>query len=162
MITALLLYAIGLWLRPPVALVAAACIALGLVRMRWPTAVPIGGYLVPRHWEKWGQTRFVSAFGLLLGMAFVTTLPSLTLIALGLAVWYVHALPIAVAVLGSFAAGRLAATVGITGANSKRPRLGREELVSDSADRVLRGIRGVGVAEAVLFVLAGITFLVWF
>lgn len=159
MITALLLYAIGLWLRPPLALVAVACIALGLVRMCWPTAVPIGGYLVPRHWEKWGQARFVSAFGLLLGMAFVTTLPSLTLIALGLAVWYVHAIAIAVAVLGSFAAGRLAATVGITGVRS---RMGRRERVNDAADRVLQSIRGVGIAEAVLFILAGITFLVWF
>jgi len=160
-ITGLLLYAIGLWVRPPLALAAAACIALGLVRACWPAAVPIGGFLVPRHWEKWGQTRFVSVFGLLLGMAFVTTLPSLTLIALGLAVWYLHAIWIAVAVLGSFAAGRLAATLGITGVNTRRLRSVSQEHVSQSADRLLHGMRGVGMAEAALFILAGIAFLIW-
>lgn len=122
--------------------------------------MPIGGFLVPRHWEKWGQTRFVSAFGVLLGMAFITTLPSVTLIALGLAVWYLHAVWIAIAVLGSFAAGRLAATLGITGVNARRRRSARQEQVSQSADRLLHGMRGVGTAEAALFILAGIAFLI--
>lgn len=158
------LYLLGSLARPPVAIVAAVCIVLGGIRAWRPKAVPKGGILVPRHWERWGDTWFLFVFGLFLGFGFITTLPSVTMLALALGVWYLHNLYAGLVIWTMFAFGRFALALWTGYENRRRstryavgvPRV----RTSQTADQIIDRLGPAGVIETLVFVSFGLALLI--
>jgi hypothetical protein len=104
-------YSLGFLWRPEVLLAGVLAAVLGVLRFLWPDRVAFGGFKVPRDWSSWGIRRFLSAFGLLLGMGFVTTMPSPAMLALLVSLWHVHNFLFIVVTFELFAIGRLLTTL---------------------------------------------------
>jgi hypothetical protein len=106
-----IIYALGLLLKPAALLVGILAIILGIARFMQPDRVAFGGLKVPRDWARWGIGPFLSAFGLMLGMGFVTTMPSPAMLALLLWMWRIHTFLLIVVAFEVFAIGRLLTTL---------------------------------------------------
>lgn len=127
-----ILYLLSRLWRPGVLVVGVLALALACGRLFRPDSVAIGGFKVPREWEAWGRGRYLSAFGFLLGMGVITTMPSPVMIALIAWVWHVGSLDWAIVTFGLFGVGRLIGTVA-TIASQPRMRGG----VTAAADVVI-------------------------
>jgi hypothetical protein len=109
--TGLILYLLSKLWRPGALAVGVLALALACGRLFRPDSVAIGGFKVPREWEVWGRGRYLSAFGFLLGMGVITTMPSPMMLALIAWVWNVGSLAWATITFGMFGVGRLVGTV---------------------------------------------------
>jgi len=154
LVSACLVYLVGWSWRPGAAVVGVVALFLGLMRVFWPGNVAIGGFKVPRDWEAWGPRRFLAAFGLLLGMGVVTTMPSATMLALVVWMWYLHTLSLIVLTFVAFAMGRLLTTATL----SMQRRSSKD--VEAMADALMKGIAHLPRVEAVVALVLGLTVLV--
>lgn len=111
LISSSIIYALGLFLRPAALLVGILAISLGVARLLQPDRVAFGGLKVPRDWARWGIGPFLSAFGLMLGMGFITTMPSPAMLALLFWMWHIHTFLLIVVTFEVFAIGRLLTTL---------------------------------------------------
>jgi hypothetical protein len=109
-ISTVVVYSLGLLWRPSALLVGVLAVILGLGRVFFPRNVAAGGWKVPRNWELWGPVRYLGAFGLFLGMGFVTTMPSPTMVVLIAWMWHLHSLPLILVTFEGFALGRVLTT----------------------------------------------------
>lgn len=126
-ISTLVVYGLGLLWRPSALLVGVLAVLLGLGRVFFPRNVAAGGFKVPRRWEIWGPVRYLGAFGLFLGMGFVTTMPSPTMVVLIAWMWHLHTLSLILVTFEGFAFGRILTTALIFA--------GRDGMPVDEADR---------------------------
>jgi hypothetical protein len=111
LISSCVIYLLGSLWRPGVLLAGVLAVVLGVLRFLWPDRVALGGFKVPRDWAAWGIQWFLSAFGLMLGMGFVTTMPSPAMLALLVWMWHVHNFVFIVVTFEVFAIGRLLMTL---------------------------------------------------
>lgn len=150
----MVVYVLGLVWRPSEIMVGLLALILGAGRVFRPDHVAAGGFKVPRHWEAWGPPRYLGAFGLLLGMGVVTTMPSPTMVVLVLWMWHLHALPLILLSFEAFAIGRIAPTA-ITVASSK----GSLGDVPVTANAVIDRMSHLPRVEAAISLLLGLTLL---
>jgi hypothetical protein len=109
-ISTMLVYFPGLFWRPGALVVGLLAVILGLGRIFFPDNLAAGGFKVPRHWEAWGASRYLGVFGVFLGMGFVTTMPSSTMVVLIAWMWHLHVLGLILITFEAFALGRIVTT----------------------------------------------------
>jgi hypothetical protein len=149
-----LIYLLGLVWRPSLLVAGSLAAALGVLRFLFPDRVAAGGFKVPRDWAVWGISRFLGAFGLLLGMGFVTTMPSPAMLALFVLLWHVHTLWFIIVTFEAFAITRALTTFA---ALFLQARDSGDVVVA--ADTVVDKLRHVPRAEAIIAIALGITLL---
>jgi len=142
LISAALLTALGALWAFSASQVALVLLVLALFRFVRPKAVAVGGYKVPRDWERWGPSRYLGVFGFFLGLGFVTTMPSPVMIGLLAWTWHLRDLGLAIATFMVFAVGRSLPAMNVYLASR------REEDVKEAADTMARRVPVVGLAEA--------------
>jgi hypothetical protein len=106
-VTAEVVYALGVAWRPLPLVVAVVAAVLGVIRIFRPRTVAIGGFKVPRHWERLGPVGYLGVFGLFLGTGVITTMPAPTMVALIIWVWMAHSVSMGLLILSLFALGRV-------------------------------------------------------
>jgi hypothetical protein len=142
LISAALLTALGALWAFSASQVALILLVLALFRFVRPKTVAVGGYKVPRDWERWGPSRYLGVFGFFLGLGFVTTMPSPVMIGLLAWTWHLRNLGLAIVTFMAFAVGRSLPSLKVYLASR------REEDVKEAADTMARRVPGVGLAEA--------------
>jgi hypothetical protein len=142
LISAALLTALGALWAFSASQVALILLVLALFRFVRPKTVAVGGYKVPRDWERWGPSRYLGVFGLFLGLGFVTTMPSPVMIGLLAWTWHLRNLGLAIVTFMAFAFGRSLPSLKVYLASR------REEDVKEAADAMARRVPVVGLAEA--------------
>ncbi len=147
-------YLLGLLWRPSLLLAGGLAAALGILRFVYPDRVAAGGFKVPRDWAAWGIGRFLGAFGLMLGMGFVTTMPSPTMLALLFLLWHAHSLWFTIVTFEVFALTRGLTTFATL---SLQARDSGDVVVA--ADTLVEKLKRVPRAEAVVSIALGVTLL---
>jgi hypothetical protein len=149
-----IIYLLGLLWRPSLLVAGSLAAALGILRLLYPDRVAAGGYKVPRDWAVWGIGRFLGAFGLMLGMGFITTMPSPTMLALLFLLWHAHSLVFIIVIFETFAITR-----GLTTFATLFLQARNSDDVVLAADTLVDKLRQVPRAEAVVSIALGITLL---
>jgi hypothetical protein len=149
-----LVYLLGVLWRPSLLVAGCLAAALGVLRFLFPDRVAAGGFKVPRDWAAWGIGRFLGAFGLLLGMGFVTTMPSPAMLALFVVLWHAHSLWFTIVTFEAFAITRGLTTF----ATLSRQARDSDDVVA-AADTLVDKLRHVPRAEAAVAIALGITLL---
>ncbi len=122
--------------------VALILLVLAFFRFARPKTVAIGGYKVPRDWERWGPGRYLGVFGIFLGLGFVTTMASPVMIGLLAWTWHMRDLGLAIATFMVFALGRSVSALNVYLAAR------REDDAKEAADTMARRVPVFGLAEA--------------
>jgi hypothetical protein len=154
LISAGLIYLLGLLWRPSLLVAGSLAAALGILRFLYPDRVAAGGFKVPRDWAAWGIGRFLGAFGLMLGMGFITTMPSPAMLALLVLLWHVHSLWFTIVAFEAFAITR-----GLTTSETLYLQARNSGDVVVAADTLVDKLRHVPRAEAAVSIALGITLL---
>ena len=149
-----IIYLLGLLWRPSLLIAGSLAAALGIMRLVYSDRVAAGGFKVPRDWAAWGIGRFLGAFGLMLGMGFITTMPSPAMLALLFLLWHAHALAFTVVTFEAFAITR-----GLTTFATVYVQARYSDDVVVAADTLVDKLRLVPRAEAVVSIALGITLL---